>query len=482
MKTEADNKYLREVKKYNKIVVPKNVRQKCKDDLLELKIETDKGKQYLITSVNKKITIRKQVREELDIKQDDVVAVEFSNVERTERTDKIFKNGKVDILCLVPEETSKGYEIIVTEFEKNSEKFLRLWSPGGTKGARQIELKRFVDKRSLGELLGQYQAEGQKSKELSQIVFTNKLVKEHCDFIQNAKSMGLTEDLINIQCAYNEEVCSREEALSQSKDFEEIIGCRVDNVVSHNSRGPLVFRTKIRNVLFSECLFSSLETFRNNLSSAIDCRNKRVGYGFIAKLLTGDGTFDATISPAREYGSPSINIKIVDENASALEDYKEVLSNFGFQPFINQERIYTRSSCSLENILFLYKIEAFKNTNNWRQMAVTVMLILQGRRYRTYKRFIDFLDREDISSEFVMDNYEVSRKAAQEWLNNKCDEGLLEVARESPYPKLYKLTKDGTEFAKRLDSIREFAKFIRKEEKVESYEKALEALKDDIRH
>lgn len=472
------DKYLRVIDKSNKIIIPKEIRDKCKYNFLEAKIEIDDKEKCFIASVNRRITIRKQVREQLDIQEGDVIAAEFHGLERAERTDELFNNSKVDLLSLIPEETTKGYEIIVSEFEKDSEEFLRVWSPAGTKGARQIELKRFVDKRALGEILGQYQAEGQKSRKLSQLVFTNKLVEEHHDFIQNMELMGLSKDLINVQCVYNEEMCSKEKALCRCKDFEHSTGYLVNNVVSHKSRGPLAFRTKVRNVLFTECLFGSLEAFRNNLSSNITNQNRELGEGFVAKLLTGDGTFDATISPAREYGSPSINIKVVDEDVSALEDYKSVLSNFGFRPYVNQERIFTRSSCSLDNILFLFKINAFENTKNWQQMAIAVMLILQGRRYRTYKRFIDFLDTEDeISSGFIMENYDVSRKAAQEWLNNKCGENLLEMSRKSPYPKLYKLTEQGIEFAENLKSVSKFAEDIKKEKEVKSNEKALEALK-----
>lgn len=483
MKTKMMEKYLRKIDTYNKVKTPKTIRQKCGKDFLELKIRAKDKEKCFIASVNERITIRKQVREYLKVKEGDVVAVEFNEAKRAGRAEELFKKGKVDLLSLIPEETSKGYEIIISEFEKDSKKFLRIWSPAGTRGARQIEIKRFVNKRALGEILGQYQAEGQKSRKLSQIVFTNKLVEEHRDFVQNLKSMGLSRELISVQCVYNEEICSKEEALSRCKDFEYLVDLEVDNVVSHKARGPLAFRTKVRNVLFAECLFNSLETFRRNLSSNIADRNREVGEGFVAKLLTGDGTFDATISPARDYGSPSINIKVVDEDISALEDYKNVLSNFGFQPFIDEKRIYTRSSCSFENLLFLHEIEAFKNTKNWQQMVVAVMLIMRGRRYRTYKRFIDFSDTEEkISSGFVMENYDVSRKAAQEWLNNKCGEELLEVSRESPYPKLYELTEQGMEIAERLKSISKLAERIKKEKEVKSYEKALETLKGDFKH
>lgn len=482
MRTKTKNKYLREIEKSNKIIVPKNIRENCKENFLEVKIETDDKEKCFITSVNRRITIRKQIREYLGVNEGDVVAVEFSNLERTERTDELFKNNKVDLLTLIPEETTKGHEIIITEFKKESESFLRIWSPAGTKGARQIELKRFVDKRALGEILGQYQAEGEKAGEFSRIVFTNKLVAEHRDFIENLEDLGLDRALISVQCVYNQDLISKDRALSRCGSFEQKLGVEVEKFVPYNkSRGPLAFRSKFYNVLFSEILFNSMNKFRENISQEINCQNKVLGEGFLAKLLTGDGTLDATISDSRTYGSPSINVRVVDEDLSALKDYKNILSNFGFQPFINEEHIYARSSCSLENLLFLYKIEAFKNTRNWRQLAITIMLILEGRRYSTYKRFIDFLGVEKITSGVVKERYEVGHRAAQEWLENKVDEGLLEVHRESPYPKLYELTDKGKEFSKYLADITNFSENIKQDKEVKSYEKALEALKDDIR-
>lgn len=482
MKTKTIKKYLRKMDKYNKIKIPKSVQQKCEKDFLELKIQTEDQEKCFIASVNEKITIRKQIREQLEVQVGDVLAVEFNKVERAGRTEQLFKNGKVDLLSLVPEKTSKGYEIIVSEFETESDVFLRIWSPGGTKGARQIEIKRFVDKRALGEILGQYQAEGEKSGEISRVVFTNKLVKEHRDFIRNLESFGLDRRSISIQCVYNEELISEKEAASRCEGFEQSIGIEVEKFVSYNrSKGPLAFRTKIYSVLFAEILFDSLSVLRKNISQEINHQNDVLGKGFLAKLLTGDGTLDTTISSARTYGSPSINVRIVDQDLSALKDYKAILSNFGFQPFISKKHIYTRSSCSLENLIFLYKIRAFRGTRNWQQMHVTIALILRGRRYKTYKRFIDFLDVEKISSNTIIDNYDVSRKAANEWLKNKSDENLLVLSRSSPYPKIYSLSDSGKDFAICLESILASVDKIKKEKEVKGHQEALEALKDDVR-
>lgn len=474
-------KYLREVDKSNKIKIPKFVRQKCEEDFLELKIQTEDQEKCLIASINKKITIRKQIREQLEIRAGDVVAVEFNKVERADRTNELFKNDEVDLLSLIPEQTSKGYEIIVSEFEKESENFLRIWSPAGTKGARQIEIKRFVDKRALGEMLGQYQAEGQKSRCISRATFTNKEVKEHRDFIRILEALGINDEEITIQCAYNEERISKEDVLPDCQRFENITGYPVDDVNAYGSRGYFVFRTRVRSVLFTEIVLHAMDCVRNALSTKINSQNRVLGEGYLAKLLTGDGTLDTTISPAREYGSPSINVKIVDKDHSSLEDYKDVLSNFGFKPHIHEDNMYVRSSCSLSNLLFLYSIEAFENTRNRDKLAITVMLLLKGRRYSTYERFVDLIDVEEIHSGVVSERYEVSKRAASEWLNNKVEEGLLSVRRESPYPKLYDLTDEARVFAESLFEIEGFANNIKEEKEVKSYEKALEALKSDIR-
>lgn len=481
MGSKDTHKYLRKLDKYNKICVPEKVYAGIESEFLELNIEVDQKEKSFVTSLDKRVTVRKSIREHLGVGEGDSVSVKFSELENAERTERLFKDNKVDLLSLNPKETSKGYEIVVSKFEKDSEEFLRIWSSGGTKGARQITLNRFVGKRIFGEILGQYQAEGQKSKRISRVTFTNKEIREHRDFIRVLEALGIDSKEITIQCAYNEERISKEGILPECRRFENIIGYPVDDINAYGSRGYFVFRTRVRSVLFTEIVLYSMDYVRHALSTEINSQNRVIGEGYLAKLLTGDGTLDTTISPSRNYGSPSINIKIVDKDCSSLEDYKLILSDFGFKPHICEENMYVRSSCSLKNLLFLYSIGAFKNTRNRDQLAITVMLLLEGRRYSTYERLVDLSDAEEIHSRVVSERYGVSKRAASEWLNNKVEEGFLSIQRESPYPKLYDLTDEARKFTENLLKVKNVAESIKEEKEVKSYEGALRVLKDNIR-
>lgn len=462
---------------YNKISIPKSIFDSLESRFIELKIEKDNSSRKFLALANRRLTVRKHLRRELCVGPEDSVLLKISEVERSERPNEIISNGHVDMLSLIPEKTSRDYEMVVSEFEKGDEEWLRVWYPGGSKGARQIEIRRFVDSRLFGELLGQYQAEGKKSIDESRIEFTNKLISEHRDFVDNLLELGVSKYLINSCCIYNSDLVSEVEVEKYCSRFEAETGIDIEEVYRINSRGPMCSRTYIRNGTLAEILFNAMCKVRKSIVTDIsDCR-RALASGFVRKLLTGDGTLDTNISSAKEHLTPSINIKIVDENEEALEDYKKILSNLGFHPHINYERIWTRSSCSLEDLIFLYRIKAFKNTKNWRKLILSVSILLEGRRYKTYKRFVELRDDEPISTTGLAEKYDISRRSAQDWIKNKQEEGLLSIERESPFPKLYSFTDKAHRFSEDLKNILQLESDIKEEKGVEGSKDALERVK-----
>ena len=87
---------------------------------------------------------------------------------------------KVDMLSLIPATTNRGYRLYVDNYE-DQEPRLRIWYHHQRGAAHQIELKRYVNMRILGGLLGQLQAEGEKKQNI--VSFKNCTIQEHADFV-----------------------------------------------------------------------------------------------------------------------------------------------------------------------------------------------------------------------------------------------------------------------------------------------------------
>ena len=69
------------------------------------------------------------------------------------------------------------------------------------------------------------------------------------------------------------------------------------------------------------------------------------------------------LSKSKNKKTPEARIKAVDQNLRYLEDYKNIMMKFGFNPKIDKKYIYVRSYANLENLLTLYRIKAFYQTD-----------------------------------------------------------------------------------------------------------------------
>lgn len=464
------------INNYYKVSVPRKFLERINTEFVQVKVSKNNISKEFISLPNSKLTIRKSVRDRLNIQEGDNLDLVFSPVHDLERPEKMFSRKKIDMLYFVPEKTSKGYNIIVSQFTRNESKNLRIWCSGSTKGVRQIEIKRFIDIDKIGTLIGQYQAEGEKYLVDGKVVFTNKLLEEHKDFIGSLKALKLNNSLISHQFLYNSEKLPKNPSF-YCKEFQKRIGREITGVFNHDSKGPWIYRTTIRNVIFAEIVLKMLDSISSEITDSPQEEDLFVAESYIRKLLTGDGTLDITVPSSSTYQSPKINLKIADKDKDSLENYKQILSVLGFHPHISNKECYVRSSCSLQNLIFLYRIKAFRNNKNWKKLILAISIVLEGRRYRTYKRFIELREVSKISSQTISENYDVSERAGGEWLNNKVEEGLLSVDREKPYPKLYVLTCEGENLAEALSDIIKERDKIRSDMGLNDSKKALEALK-----
>lgn len=434
------------------IYFPKSYSNFKKGELIEIKIIKNLKENIFLTKFNQNVIIRKPAINYFNLNKGEIINIELKKVNKLERTRKIFKNNKIDLLALIPEQTSNNYEIFINKFKKDNEERLRVWYCHERGSGKQLEIKRFIDVNIFGRLLGQLQAEGTKSGRRFRLEFSNQLIQEHIDYINYLTELGIPKNLFICQCDFHPNVKDIDEKI---KDFEIKTGFIIKYIVkSEKSKGSYGFKTYIRSTLLTEIILNSLDVLRKKLVEEFwDDNLKNFANAFFAKLLTGDGTLDIT-TKNRQFNFPETRIKITDGNIQYLKDYAEIMKKLRFKPHINEKHISVRAYAGFDKLLYLYKIKAFYNTPNWTKLIFLIDSNLKGRRLKTFLRFLDFLkSNEVITSRELVRNYNIGLRAANDWLNNKEKDGLL-VRINKNRPLKWKLTKKAEE----LESLLSFHK------------------------
>ena len=101
------------------------------------------------------------------------------------------------------------------------------------------------------------------------------------------------------------------------------------------------------------------------------------------------------------------------------------MENFGFHPKIKAEYIFVRASLDFNKLLFLYKINAFKNTNNWNKLLILIDLSLNGRRLSTLKRYLDLVNYKEFKTGDISKKNNCSFGSSYDWLNNATKAGYI---------------------------------------------------------
>lgn len=328
---------------------------------------------------------------------------------------------KIDLLNFIPKKTASGYDIFVEDIKKNNEDHLKIWYKHPR--IKPIELRRYIDAGVLGSLLGQYQAEGTKYNNLPRklaVEFSNMNIKEHVDFVSGLNVLGIRKEMLVFQLR-NSSIGNEEIVERYKTEFENKVG-KIRNQYLHVSkRGGFGFRTIFRSILFTEIFLSLMNNLRKNAIEHPD--EYRIFLdNFFAKLLTGDGTFN----PDKRRPVPRVHISIKDENKEYLNDYVHIFKTLGF----GYVRLYDKhktveANCSFNNLLYLYRINAFKNTNNWNKLIVTIGMFLNGRRLKTKLRFLDFNSGEHFTAKNIAIKYNLHPEDTK-WLKNMVKTGYIE--------------------------------------------------------
>ena len=355
-------------------------------------------------------------------------------------------NNKIDILEFIPKQIN-GFDVFYKIENIDGEQWFEVWYKHPR--IKPVRLRRFIDVKILGKLLGQYQAEGTKNaKKKHRFEFCNKLVLEHKDYFDYLIELGVPREKIFSQISIRDEL---ENLTDIIKDYEKTVGIPIDYVTkSRKQKGEYGFRTYARSTIITEIFLNCLNIMRYKMANnEWDNQLKILADAFFSKLLTGDGTLDIQIKN-REYNYPSARIKITDYKLEYLKDYASIMKKLNFIPYIKEKHICVRAGCSLERLLYLYKIRAFENTNNWNKLLVLIALNLQGRRNNTCLRFIELNKLETFTSKDIMNLFNIDKlPTANDWLRNKEMEGLLVGKRRRPYAVQWSLT----DRAKKLSQI-----------------------------
>ena len=389
-----------------------------------------------------------------------------------------FKESKVDILSLIPKKTSKGFKIEIKKFRRKDEEWLYLSYTHPRKP--ELEIRRYVDIKKFGSLLGQYQAEGSKpvySKYPKyKVEFTNKLIQEHKEFLGSLIDIGINKKRLKARFTYNPLKYSSEKAEKQIKKFKEIIGITPSISQFKEAKG-IGFKLSMGNTIFMEIILNSLKVVRNSFNKNIKTKEyKLLINNFFAKLLTGDGTLDIRTNN-REFNYPYTRIKVVDQDLDYLESYKQLMEIYGLSPKIKEKHISVRAGVGLHNLLLLYKIKAFKNTRNWDKLILNIDLMLNGRRHSTFKRYLDLVNYENFDTVRISKNYHIGMRAAHDWLSNATNEGYITKLTNKTHPILWTTTEKAKKLANILECWQKDLIKLKKEKGIENSLSLLNSLK-----
>lgn len=349
----------------------------------------------------------------------------------------------IDLLQFVPKKTASGYNILIEHINKNNEEYLRLSYKHPR--ARPIEIRRFVDPSVLGSLLGQYQAEGTKYNNLpnkSAIEFSNKLVSEHKNFIEDLENIGIGKNTITSRLLDSEKRTDREKR-ELIESYEKQTGIKVKYYYYFSKHGSYGYKTIIRNTILTKVILNAMNYFRVEIAKG---NHTNIRNTFFAKLLTGDGTFG--IDNRRPV--PRMQISIKDCNMEYLKDYEEIMRKLDFHYVRKYDRyMKVEAKCTFKDLIYLYKIRAFENTNNWNKILVAIGICLNGVNYKTKLRFFD-LENKIFTSKNITQRYNL-HPATRKWLLNMEKNGFVEcVERKSPFK--YKLTENANDFMNIINS------------------------------
>lgn len=374
--------------------------------VIRVTIQSDSGKSSFLAKASEWVCIPTRIRLSLGIRERQAVQVLDLRIIEPHTPQPIAIVGdEIDMLSLIPAKTHRGYRLYVDSYE-DEEPRLRIWYYHERGAARQIELKRYVNMRILGGLLGQLQAEGEKNDVI--VSFKNASIAEHDDFISGLRELGLSSSAIGARCVFNPGKANLARVREFSETYYSSCGLQIskfDEVAA--MKGTIAADTYVRSTVLAAMLRASIRTV---LKGVVDVPSIREA--FVAKLLSGDGTLDSRKTSRRL----DVRVTIVDNNADSLIDYTRLLAKEGFKAKLHIEKINVRTYCTWLNLLKLYQIGAFRNNRNWIKLLCSLQIAIKGRENKSYARLLDLSRLNCFTSQDVCARYPIGKRAANLWM------------------------------------------------------------------
>jgi len=349
------------------------------------------------------------------------------------------------MFSFVPKLSSGSHRYVVDRFTTElHEKWLRIWYYHRRGSARQLEIKRYVDPLRFGMLLGQIQAEGEKSP--ARLAFKNRSIREHENFVLSLRDLGVDKTQIKGRIVYNPDKTNSEELSRYACLYLKRSGIQIATMhCSRGMRGTIVLETYVRSKILAEIVLHAMSKIRKILSTS---NSKRTSFlllrkGFVSELLAGDGSIDIH----RRGHKIDVRVKISDGNTLYLKDYRRILERLGFHSKLTRHRSVVFNA-SMRDLLTLFSLRAFGESHNWGKLLCAIGIALTGRQNRTYRRLERIRSTSILTSVDLKKADEISLEAARQWLGRMEKRGYLFRSRGFHGPRTpvgYALTQRGVE-------------------------------------
>jgi len=353
-----------------------------------------------------------------------VYVTEIGPLRPVKRPRGILVGQLIDLLAFVPASNVDGHNYAVDEYRSAAgEQRLRLWCYHRRGSARQIDIRRYVSAREFGQFLGQYQAEGDKENR-HRVSFSNTLVSEHADFVRSLRTIGIADEQVSVCAVYNPARLDEESLQINLQRCCERTGIKVGFVRAQKSmKGSCSFVTTVRSVILKGILDRALARVRQALTASRWVPGTtELLKGFVAKLLTGDGTLDVSVRPTRIITT----VKILDRVEAFRRDYSAMLLRLGFSPRISDKRIEVKSYCRLDNLLTLYEMNAFVGTPNLIKLLCAVRLSIKGPINKGYEKLRTLARCGRFTTLDVSKAFGIRTRSAHLWIHSMMKRRLVQ--------------------------------------------------------
>jgi len=410
------------------ITIPKRVMSSiflARDEAIRLALENEFGLATFLALPREWIGIPSALVRKLRIRHKSRVYVTQIEPLRPAKRPRRFLSGQlVDLLAFVPAVNGDEHDYVVHEYRSaTGEERLRLWCYHRRGSARQIDIRRYVSAREFGQFLGQYQAEGDKA-DPHRVAFTNTLVSEHTDFVRSLRAIGIADEQVKACAVYNPAKLDQTSLPTRLQRYVESTGVKIVSVRPQKSmKGSCGFVTTVQSAILKGILETALRRVRKTLTGSQSLSGTiELLKGFVAKLLTGDGTLDVSVQPTRIITT----VKILDRVEAFRRDYSAMLLRLGFAPRISDKRIEVRSYCRVDNLLTLYEMNAFRGTHNWIKLLCAVRLSLHGSINKGYERLCRLARQGRFTTLDVSKAFGTCTRSANLWVHSMMKRTLVQ--------------------------------------------------------